>query len=115
MRPIPRRLGLLLISSVTAIGMSTSVSATAFADTTAAVATSAVSTDVAVPPCEPAHVGSDWRWHDNTHGGHWDRWEDWEDGWEWKHYWRDDHYCHGSAESSETAEPALEDSRSGRS
>jgi hypothetical protein len=104
MKSIPRRVGLLLVSSVVATGLSTGVSAPAFADTRAAVAMFASDPAKAVPQCESAHVGSDWRWHENGHGGHWDRWEASDDGWEWRHYWRDDQYCDKPAESSKTAE-----------
>jgi Ni/Co efflux regulator RcnB len=104
MKPIARMLVLVLISSVVATGLGMSVSSPAFADTWAAVASSASGAEDATPQCEPAHVGSDWRWHENGHGGHWDRWEAWDDGWEWRHYWRDDQYCDKPAESSETAD-----------
>jgi hypothetical protein len=52
------------------------------------------------PPCDLAHVGSDWRWHDNPRGGHWDHWErSGDDGhWEWRHYWRDDQRCNGDGD-----------------
>jgi hypothetical protein len=93
MKSISRRLGLLLVVGAAGTGLSIGAPSVALADPTAVAATSAAGPPGAVPNCEPAKVGPEWRWHDNGHSGHWDSWERRDDGWEWKHHWREDRYC----------------------
>jgi hypothetical protein len=92
MHTLPRRLGLFLASTAAVCGISVLVPATASAATTSTVS----SVSVERPDrCRPAHSGRHWRWDDGRRRGHWDHqeWNRRSHRWEWKHNWRDDHYC----------------------
>jgi len=97
---LSRRIGSVVAAAAVAFGLAAiaAPAASAAPAVTAPAVTATVKWNgVARGPwwCKPAHVGRDWQWDDGRRGGHWDHreWNRRTHRWEWRHQWRDDHYC----------------------
>ena len=95
MNVLSRRIGSVVAAAAVAFGLA-AIAAPA-ASAAPALTAPAVTAVVARGPwwCKPAHIGRDWQWDDGRRGGHWDHreWNRRTHRWEWRHQWRDDHYC----------------------
>ena len=96
MNVLSRRIGSVVAAAAVAFGLA-AVAAPAASAAPAVTAPAAVGAVALWGQwwCKPAHIGRGWQWDDGRRGGHWDHreWNRRTHRWEWRHQWRDDHYC----------------------